>query len=125
MSEPLFQLCPLCHGTKRLPEGAQVCDYPAHLNGACLCTLGRHPGFAETGLTMSQVERWMPKATAARRMVLELDGDDYRAIQAAIAKRQLSRDGHGAIMPDGDSNTAGAYLAEICRGWWEMVQPPA
>ena len=54
------------------------------------------------------------------RMELELDDDDYRAVQEAIARRQAWRDEAGAILPDGGSNTAGAYLAEICRGWLEM-----
>lgn len=56
-----------------------------------------------------------------RQMVLNLDEDDYDAIQAAIARRQAWRheDG-GPVMPGGDSDTAGAVLAEICRRWVEM-----
>lgn len=60
-----------------------------------------------------------------RKMLLELDEDDYRAVQAAIAHRQkMFRDIPGCergIMPEGDSNTAGAVLAEICRGWLESL----
>ncbi len=55
-------------------------------------------------------------------MTLILDDDDFRSIQAAITRRQLSRDGKGPILPQGDSNTAGAYVAEICRGWIEMTE---
>ncbi len=57
-----------------------------------------------------------------RRIVLDLDPDDYDAVQRALAVRQRSRDGKGPILPDGDSNTAGAYLAEICRGWLGMLR---
>ncbi len=56
-----------------------------------------------------------------RQITLNLDPDDYDAVQRALAVRQRSRDDKGPILPDGDSNTAGAYLAEICRGWLEML----
>jgi hypothetical protein len=57
-----------------------------------------------------------------RRMVLELDYLDFVAIQRAIARRQRWRDEEGgAIMPPTESNTAGAVLAEICRGWEELL----
>jgi len=53
-------------------------------------------------------------------MTLQLDDDDDRAIQAAIAARQTVRDQQGCILPDGESDLAGALIAEICRGWLEM-----
>ena len=52
-----------------------------------------------------------------RKMVLDLDELDYRAVQRAIARRQTFR-----VMPDDEgSDTAGAVIAEICRGWLEML----
>jgi hypothetical protein len=58
-----------------------------------------------------------------RRLVLELDEDDWDAIQEAIARRQAWRHADGGpLLPDGESNTAGAVLAEICRGWVEYQQ---
>ena len=51
-----------------------------------------------------------------RKMVLELDELDYDAVQMAITRRQCFR-----IMPEGQSNVAGAVLAEICRGWMEFI----
>ncbi len=59
--------------------------------------------------------------TEQRVITLELDELDYGAIQEAFAMRQSFRDRAGCIMPDGDSNTAGALVAEICRGWLEML----
>ncbi len=56
-----------------------------------------------------------------RQIVLNLDPDDYDAVQQALAVRQR-RLNDRPILPDGDSNTAGAYLAEICRGWLEMLR---
>jgi hypothetical protein len=66
-----------------------------------------------------------------RTIELELDEEDYDAVQDAIALYQsLARvPGYPTILPDGDSNLAGAILAQICRGWadyWEkrMRDPP-
>lgn len=51
-----------------------------------------------------------------RTIVLELDEADYDTIQREIAHRQARmRDAHGTILPDGDSNLAGAILAEVVR----------
>lgn len=54
-----------------------------------------------------------------REMLLLLDEDDFDAIQAEITLRQVrSRriDPTGpTILPEGDSNLAGAILAECCR----------
>lgn len=52
----------------------------------------------------------------SRTIVLELDEIDYIAIQRAMAKRQRIR-----IMPEGGGNVAGRVVAEICRGWEEML----
>ena len=63
-------------------------------------------------------------AKTRRMMTLTLDELDYRAIQGAILPRLnlpvRSEDG-GPIMPDGDSDTWGAAVAEICRGWCEFM----
>lgn len=57
-------------------------------------------------------------------MHLSLDADDSRAVHAAIATYQ--RRSHKAfgevIVPEGESNNAGAVLAEICRDWMETHQ---
>ena len=50
-----------------------------------------------------------------RTMLLELDEDDFRSIQEAIACRQLYR-----VMPDGGGNIQGRIVAEICRGFLEL-----
>ena len=62
----------------------------------------------------------------ARTITLELDDLDYEAVQRCIAKRQAFR-----CWPTGDdasddplgggSNIAGLAIAEICRGWEEML----
>lgn len=69
----------------------------------------------------------------SRQIVLQLDEADYDHIQQAIAKRQsmgiwpdpVSADGVDSDEPadplaDG-SNIAGLAIAEICRGWDEML----
>jgi hypothetical protein len=65
----------------------------------------------------------MPRARGARRGIyLILDEDDYNAVQSAMARRQSRRDESGGpILPPGESNTAGALVAEICRGWCEFL----
>ncbi len=74
MSEPLFQLCPICRGEKKIPPDAQICDLPASLraSGDCICTLGKYPGFAKTGLTLRQVEAWR-MARQARPLVYAME----------------------------------------------------
>lgn len=51
-----------------------------------------------------------------RQILLELDELDYDAVQWALAVRQRAR-----CMPNHDSSTAGALVAEICRGWLESI----
>ncbi len=52
-----------------------------------------------------------------RTITLVVDEDDFRDINAAIARRQSWR-----IMPDeGGGNLTGRVVAEICRGWLERV----
>ena len=54
-------------------------------------------------------------------MTLNLDTDDARDINAAIAHYQLTRrcsDG-ATFLPDGESDMAGAIIGEICRDWLE------
>ncbi len=53
-------------------------------------------------------------------MTLQLDDGDYAAIQAAIARRQQCRaSDNSPLLPPAESCTAGANLAEICRGWMD------
>jgi hypothetical protein len=63
------------------------------------------------------------------RLVLELDEDDYRDIQREITRRQVrSRVALGEplteSLPDGESNLAGAVLAEVVRDLWEYHGRP-
>ncbi len=58
-----------------------------------------------------------------RKMELVLDEDDFRDIQAEITRRQLNgRDDKGIILPDGESNLAGAVIAEVCRDYRELSE---
>lgn len=58
-----------------------------------------------------------------RQLLLELDEADWDAVQAYIADyqaasarvRAMSGGKGGAIVPDGDSNLAGAIMAECVR----------
>ena len=51
-----------------------------------------------------------------RTLVLELDELDWDVIQNELAQRQAERDADGMYsIPDGDSNLAGAVLAECIR----------
>lgn len=49
-------------------------------------------------------------------IVLELDEYDYHAVALAIKHRLRMS------IPDGAGNHAGRVVAEICRGWMEMMQ---
>lgn len=54
-----------------------------------------------------------------RRIELILDDDDFNAIQAEITHRQMrsrwdDAEG-GTVLPEGESNLAGALLAEVIR----------
>ncbi len=56
-------------------------------------------------------------------LTVRLDELDAGAVHAAIAHYQATwryRDAEGGvILPEGESDTAGAVLAEICRAWLE------
>lgn len=58
-----------------------------------------------------------------KEMLLRLDDLDYDAIQRAMARRQTFRvpGCEGTILPTGESDLPGALVAEICRGWLEML----
>ncbi len=61
-------------------------------------------------------------AVKVKIVKLKLDRQDYEAIQEAIAIRRsgLFRMPDGELsMPDGESDSKGAALAEICRQWVE------
>jgi hypothetical protein len=64
----LFERCPVCHGSRVIPFGTKVCDYPAHLTPpACICTLSETPGWAPSGLTSGQFDLYRRKVEAAER----------------------------------------------------------
>lgn len=53
---------------------------------------------------------------ATKQIILNLDKKDYKAVVRCIATRE------GFLcMPDGESDLNGAAIAEICRGWEEML----
>lgn len=52
-----------------------------------------------------------------KTIVLEVDSDDDRDINAAIAIRQQF-----GIMPAGAGNLSGRVIGEICRGWMELLE---
>lgn len=54
-------------------------------------------------------------------ITLELDKLDAKAVNRAIARRQSMRVNGKSVMPDGGGNMAGRVIAEICRGWEEML----
>lgn len=56
-----------------------------------------------------------------KKLILELDELDYASLQEAMARRQLVRGPLGIILPPNESNLPGALLAEICRGWLELL----
>lgn len=49
-------------------------------------------------------------------IVLACDGTDFQAIQRVMALRERE-----LPIPDGGSNANGAVIAEICRGYEEML----
>ncbi len=56
--------------------------------------------------------------TVPRRIILDLDEQDWDTIQAEFSRRQgglRMSDGTLVSVPDGESNLAGAMLAEIVR----------
>ena len=74
--------------------------------------------------TRMLIGQWAKLALAfnarPRVIVAECDEQDYDAICAAIARRQS----WGVMPDDGDApggNATGRVLAEICRGWAEML----
>lgn len=54
-------------------------------------------------------------------ITLELDDIDYKTVIRAMAQRERN-----APNPETKSNTEGATVAEICRGWIEFMDsaPP-
>lgn len=50
-----------------------------------------------------------------RQIILELDELDYDAIQAEFCRQQKFRDDDGTVLPDGESDLAGAMVAEAIR----------
>lgn len=58
------------------------------------------------------------------KMELLLDEEDYRDIQKEIAQYQASshKNFGSLIIPDGESNLAGAIIGEAVRSLWEYRQ---
>lgn len=56
-----------------------------------------------------------------KRIELAVNELDYDAIQEALSRRQSLR-----VLPDSDSDLTGLLIAEICRGYVEMLnnRPP-
>jgi len=68
---------------------------------------------------------------ATRQITLELDDEDWDTIQGYIADFQAASakisamsgaSGNGTILPEGDSNLAGAIMAECVRDLLEYRQ---
>jgi hypothetical protein len=61
-----------------------------------------------------------------RMVTVELDERDYHAVQDALAQRQALGQTipalEGGFLPGGDSDRAGALLAEICREWMRFTE---
>jgi hypothetical protein len=55
---------------------------------------------------------------ATRELTITLDELDYKAVVRCIAQKE--QEGPAGV-PEGDSDLNGAALAEICRGWEEML----
>ena len=53
--------------------------------------------------------------TSSNRFAFECDDLDAEVIHRAISIRQRS------VMPDHGSDTTGAVIAEICRGWLDSI----
>lgn len=58
---------------------------------------------------------------ATRTIVLEVDDDDFDAIQRVIAQAQQVDIAGGFDLPDGEGNLVGRRLAEICRGYEDLM----
>ena len=61
-----------------------------------------------------------------RQVCMVMDELDYEALQKAVARRQtFGRNIPGVqkigLVPPGKSDTLGGLVAEICRGWLEML----
>jgi hypothetical protein len=56
-----------------------------------------------------------------KTLTFYLDDLDADAVRRAIARRQTFRPGGELLLPAGESDLAGALLAEVCRGWCEMI----
>jgi hypothetical protein len=54
-----------------------------------------------------------------KTITLELDDLDFDTVQQAMSRRQGFMGGN--CLPDGGGNLAGRVVAEICRGWMEML----
>ena len=69
-------------------------------------------------MTAHSHERGWPGANM-NRMILDLDADNARDINAAIAlyQRTFRHDDGDTMVGEGEGDLAGAILGEICRDW--------
>lgn len=69
------------------------------------------------------------QAMTPRTITLVLDELDWDTVQSEIARSQAFRDKGGPLLPDGESNLAGAIIAEAIRNLeeyravWEAEHP--
>jgi hypothetical protein len=57
-----------------------------------------------------------------RVLRVEVDEADYQAIIRAISARQAQRVDGQPLLPEGQGDLRGRYLAEACRGYVEMLR---
>lgn len=103
-------------------EICSTCKGAAPVRAHCDC---KALNVSPVGVTVRQLERLVllskeggpdPVPEGCRRLVLDLDREDWSAVQEALARRQDC----GSI-PPGAGNFAGRVLAEVCRGWLEAT----
>lgn len=124
----LYEPCPSCKGVGSIPAEP--------VPRRCLACKPIH--VVPIGLTVGQVERMArrerehqeDRARGLRHLVLVLDAADHDAIQAELARRQagsraVDPDGP-TLVPEGESNLAGALLAECVRDLdeYRAIHPP-
>lgn len=57
-----------------------------------------------------------------KQIILELDDSDYDAVQKALASRLTHcKPNEASDTLEGSVIASGAYIAEICRGYLEML----
>lgn len=109
--------CPFCGGDGRFgetPEGGHYIECA----GCSASSVLMFPDKCDVRALLAERwnERFEMRRPGTRRMALELDQDDWDTIHSYIADYQARNKGDGGtIVPDGESNLAGAILAECVR----------